>query len=270
MPLTRKELVRRLRKRPDDILLLTSLVNAHLEEGAYAKALEVSSKAYAAAPANPLVLWDHARALYMNRRPLDAVVLHRKTLKKQVATIARSLCWPEEKARQFRNMTRFDLALCYIQLDRLTLAAAMLRDYIAHCRRGPCYYSPDLAMAKLHSLERLRRQAEHHSIRLWISLLEVKVLDRRRRTKYRKGFTNGLTMARTRNEAVAVLRAGLAGLGYELIAAEDTEEFDRRLLKAEVPDSTRALAEEVRRDRESRFTSFCMYPSQREGKRDIA
>jgi hypothetical protein len=268
MTLTSKELARKVRKQPEDVLLLASLADAYLEEGVYAKALEVSSRAHALAPRNPLVLWDHARALYMNTRFADAATLHKKILKKRVATIARSMRWPEEKACHFQNTTRFDLALCYIQLDKFALAAEMLRDYITLCRSRPCYHSPALARAKLRSLERLSREAERRSSRLWISLVEVKARTGGRRTKYRRGFTNGLAMARTCSEAVTGLRTGMAELGYELITAEDTEEFERRLLKTEVPNSTKALAEEVRRDKKPRFTDFCMYPSPRQGKPD--
>jgi tetratricopeptide (TPR) repeat protein len=261
LPPTRKGLIRKVRKQPGNVVLLASLADVYLAEGAYGKAIEVSGKAYALAPTNPLVLWDHARSLYMNRRFADAVVLHKRILKKRVATIARSMRWPDEMARQFQNTSRFDLALCYVQLDRLAFAAKMLRDYIAQCPRVACYYSPDLARAKLRSLDRLRSQAERQAVRLWISLVEIKVLTVGRRSMQRRGFTNALTMARTRNEAIAILRADLTEMGYKLIRAEDTEEFDRRMLKTELPDSTRELAEEVYKHKTTRFTDFCMYPS---------
>ena len=71
-------------------------------------------------------------------------------------------------------------------------------------------------------------------------------------------------------EAGAVLRAGVAKLGYECVTAEDTEEFDRRLLKADIPDSARGLAEEAWRNREPRFTlhEFLHRPVSTEGRRD--
>jgi tetratricopeptide (TPR) repeat protein len=259
--LSRGQLERRVRAQPDNVFLLASLVNAYLEEGACARALEASNRAYALAPMNPLVLWDHARALYMNTRFDDAVKLHQKNLKRKVATIARHMHWPEEKAKQFQNASRFDLALCYIQLDRLSFAAETLRMCVAQARNGPSYYSPGLIRAKLRSVEKLLGQAERKSNRLWISLLEVRKLAGKRRTKYRRGFTTGLAMAQTRREAITKLRLAVVKLGYGLITAEDTEEFDRRLLKWELPDSIQGLAEQVRRDRVPRFTDFCMYPS---------
>jgi tetratricopeptide (TPR) repeat protein len=261
-PLARKELMRRVREQPANAFFLADLVGAYLAEGVYAKALEASSKAYALAPTNPLVLWEHARALYMNERFADATVLHKRNLKKGVGTIARLLRWPDESARQLRNASRFDLALCYIQLDRPALAIRMLRAYLAQCRRKP-YYSPDSARVKLRSLESLESQAKQQSLRLWISFLDIKALAARRQTRYKKGFTNGLVMARTRREAVVALRASLSAIGYELVKAEDTEEFDRRMLKTRLPDSTRKFADEVRRDGTARFTCFCMYPSRR-------
>jgi tetratricopeptide (TPR) repeat protein len=257
--LTRRELVHRISKQPDDVFLLSSLANAYLEEGEYLKALEVSSKAHALAPTNPLVLWDHARALYMNERYADAVMLHRRILKNRVVTIAARMHWSRDKAKRFQNACRFDLALCYIQLDRLSLAATMLSSYVVRCRDGSFYYSPDLARAKLRCLTKLKVQARRHSMRLWISFLEIRKPSVGGRVKYTRGFTNGLVMARTHNDAIAKLHAGITELGYELVAAEDTEEFDRRCLKTQLPESTLSIAEQVRKDRSPHFTEFCMY-----------
>jgi tetratricopeptide (TPR) repeat protein len=242
------------------VLLLANLAYVYFEEGKYPKALEVSGRAYALAPTNPLVLWDHARSLYTNEQFADAIKLHRRILRYKVATIAARMHWSDDKAKQFQNESRFDLALCYIQLDKFALAVKMLEGYVAQCHDRFFYYGPDLARAKLRFIKKLRGQAKRRSLRVWMSLLEIRKPSAGRRVKYNRGFTIGLVMARTRNEAIARLRAGIAELGYEFVAAEDTEEFDRRCLKRTLPDSTRSLAEEVLRDRNPRFTDFSMYP----------
>ena len=262
-PLTRSELVRRIRKRPDDVLLLACLVDAYLEEGKYSKALKVSSKAHNLAPENPLVVWDHARALYVKEQFSEAMMLLREILKSKVRTIAAHMRWTNDKAKQFQNTSRFDLALCYIQLNKFGLAAKHLEGYLARCRGGSSYYSPDLARAKIRCIKKIKRQAARHSMRLWISFLEIRMSSTGRRVKYRKGFTNGLAMARTLRDAIEKLREGLDELGYELVAAEDTEEFDRRCLKTELPASTHSLAEAVRKDRSPRFMDFFMYPERK-------
>ncbi len=264
-PLTRSELVRKIRKQPDDVLLLACLVDAYLEEGKYSKALKVSSKAYNLAPENPLVVWDHARALYTNGQFSEALMLLREILKSKVRTIAAHMRWTNDKVKEFQNTSRFDLALCYIQLNKFGLAAKHLESYIARCRGGSFYYSPDLARAKLRSLKKIKRQAARHSMRLWISFLEVRRSSAGRRVKYRNGFTNGLAMARTLRDAIAKLREGLDEFGYELVVAKDTEEFDKRCLKIELTASTHSLAEAVRKDRNPRFMDFFMYPERKKG-----
>jgi hypothetical protein len=253
----KKEILQQMQKSPKDMWLLSRLSNVYFGIGNYKKAIAISERAYTVEPDNPLVLWDYAHALYMGQHTRESLNFYQKILKKKPTIIARTMGWKITKAKEFQNACRFDITHCYLQIDKLYAASMQLKKYIAHSGH---YYSLNTAKNLLRCITKLKGQITNKQPRIWISLLEIKKLGNTSRMKYKKGFTNGLVLAKSAKEAISSLSKCLFNMGYRVISAEDTEEFDRRRFKFKVNDELKRLASVVERLGTPQFSDFCMYP----------
>jgi len=257
--IVRKKLLKKLRKDPTNGILLTYLSNAYCAEEKYKEALKYSSKAISYLPQHPLVLWDYARSLYLNREFSMSIATYKKIRDKSPSSISKSMSWDIEYTKKFWNSTRFDIALCYIQLDKLGLAVKALESYLSHIPECGIYYLSKLAKDKIKKIQRLQKQTRNKTPRIWMALIEVKVTSTKKSIKCKKGFTNGLVLAKTTRNATQLLKKELANLGYELVGIEDITEYERELLKTELKDDFMKLAVEAKKTKQPKFTDFCMY-----------
>jgi tetratricopeptide (TPR) repeat protein len=255
----RKRLLRKLRRDPTNVILLTYLSNAYFEEGKYKKALEASIKAYSRSPEYPLVLWDYALALYMNKAFSKSLGSFKTIMSMRPTAIAKSMNWKIEKAKEFLNASRFNIALCYIQLDKLGLAIRALESYLKHLPDCGAYYSPELAKEKIKNIRRLNAQVANKALRVWMVFIEIRETSAKKSAKYVKGFTTGFVLAKTAYIATVSLKKELAAMGFELVEAEDVTEFERARLKTKLPEETEKLALETQRSRRPQFADFIMY-----------
>ena len=257
--IARKRLLRKLRRDPTKVILLTFLSEVYFEEGKYKKALEASVKAYSRSPEYPLVLWDYAHALYMNSEFSKSLGTFKTIMCMRPTAIAKSMNWKIEKAKEFLNASRFNIALCYIQLDKLGLAIRALESYLKHVPDCGAYYSPELAKEKIKNIRRLNAQVADKALRVWMVFIEIRDTSAKKSAKYVKGFTTGFVLAKTAYSATVSLRKKLAAMGFELVEAEDVTEFERARLKTKLPEETVKLALETKRSKRPQFTVFTMY-----------
>jgi cytochrome c-type biogenesis protein CcmH/NrfG len=255
----RKRLLRKLRRDPTKVILLTYLSNAYFEEGKYKKALKASIKACSRLPENPLVLWDYAHALYMNSEFSKSLGTFKAIMCMRPTAIAKSMNWKIENAKEFWNASRFNIALCYIQFDKLGLAVRALESYLKHLPDCGAYYSPELTKEKIKNIRRLNAQVANKALRVWMIFIEIRETSAKKSAKYVKGFTTGFVLAKTAYSATVSLKKELAALGFELVEAEDVTEFERARLKTELPEETEKLALETQRSKHPQFTDFFMY-----------
>jgi tetratricopeptide (TPR) repeat protein len=82
----------RLKAEPHHHWLLTRLSSEYYEQRRYALALKYAEKAFAEAPACPLVLWDYAGALQMLGRHHEALDLYARIVTRGVKRIATGEC----------------------------------------------------------------------------------------------------------------------------------------------------------------------------------
>ena len=233
----------------------------HFEEGPLKKKLKNGTEAYRLSPDNPVVMWNCAHALYRARQNRKALDILKSVLKQKPSTIADHTHWSDAKIADFYNTCRFEIALCYLQLGKLDLATHWLEKHLSNRVSGArSYYGKASVQKLLRRVTTVRRVISNRRTRLWISLLEVKQSKVDRRVKYERGFTSGLVMARTKRQALNKLVVELDTIGFHLISAEDTEEFDLRCLKYEIDKDFKKLADSVRRTGETRFGVFHMYP----------
>jgi len=255
----RKKLLRKLRRYPTKVILLTYLSNAYFEEGKYKKALQASIKAYSRMPENPLVLWDYAHALYMNSEFSKSLRFFKTIMCMRPTTIAKSMTWKIEYAKEFLNASRFNIALCYIQLDKFSLAIRALETYLKRIPDCGAYYSPKLAKEKLKNLLRLNAKIVNKESRVWMVFMEIRETSAKKSAKYVKGFTYGFVLSKTAHSATLSLKKELDALGFELVDTEDITEYERARLKSKLPEETVKLALEAKRSKRPQFADFSMY-----------
>jgi tetratricopeptide (TPR) repeat protein len=252
----RKLLLREIRRHPRNTWLLTRLSFVYFNEGKYTKALQMSEKAYTFDRHDPVVLWDYARALLETDRISESVRIFKTLIPMSVSTLAAkgyNRCW----SRGIKNDCRFWIAVAYLRLDRLDLAAKYFRQHLANRKRGvPTECSIKEARNFLSGIEKLKEKIAKKDLRLWISLLEVKSLRGQEPARFTGAYTHGLVMAHSARQAESTLRKALARIGYEVVSVQDTEEFDRQCLKFEVEKDLRYLAAKVRRTRKTQFGAF--------------
>jgi hypothetical protein len=174
------------------------------------------------------------------------------------------------KAADLQNTCRYDIALCYLQLNRLALAAKWLKTHLSHRRPGiRAYYSMSSVRKLLKRINSLKEKIDNNKPRLWISLLEIETTKKRTGIKYRRGFTNGLVIARSVPEAERRLGEALSAMEFRLIRAKGTEECEKRALRFSLPNGIKKLACSARKTQTAQFTKIVMYPypSDEDGKK---
>jgi tetratricopeptide (TPR) repeat protein len=259
------ELRKAISRDPTNGWLWGELSYIYFEERQSEKSLKAAQRAIALAPNNSAIMWDYGRALYLARRTRESLEMYRKILKKAPKVISAETGFSISKARDLQNSCRYEIALCYLQFDKLASATKWLQTHLANRVSGiRNYYCARGVKKKLRQIRNLQKKIQNAEARVWISLLEIEDLRKNRRRKYRRGFTNALVMARSKSEAMVCLRKALTELGYRLISSEGTEEFERRCLKSKVDDELRKLATVVLQKNTPQFGRFCMYPSRKQ------
>ena len=249
------------KKSPKDYWLLAKRSYINFERGNYNESLKEAEKAYKLAPDNPVIMWVYGRALYITRKTDKSLAIFKKIIRKNPKRIAESLGWTKNKAQDLINTCRFEIAHCYIQLNRLKLAERLLERHLFYRNYiNKNYYSIGSARKTLNLIKQIKRQEIIKKPRIWISLLEVKKAPNDKNLKYSGGFTNGLVVARTKNESLRYFDKDLNEMGYKLIRSEDTEEFERRCLKSKISDEIKKLANIAKKTKKSQFGTFVMYP----------
>ncbi len=257
--IARRKLLRKLRRDPTNFILLTFLSEVYFEEGKYKKALKASIKAHSRSPEYPLVLWDYAHALYMNSEFSKSLDTFKTLMSMSPTNTAKPMNWKIKKAKEFLNASRFNIALCYIQLDKFGLAIRALETYLKRSPECGAYYSPKLAKDKIKNIRRLNAKIVNKESRVWMVFMEIREKSAKKSAKYVKGFTTGFVLAKTAYSATLSLKKELAALGFELIEAEDVTEYERARLKTKLPEETEKLALKTQRSKRPQFTDFFMY-----------
>jgi hypothetical protein len=173
--------------------------------------------------------------------------------------IAKTMNWKTKKAKEFMNSSRFNIALCYIQLDKFGLAIRTLKNYIKRSHDCGAYYSPELAKDKIKNIRRLNAKIANKTSRVWMVFVEVRETSAKKTDKYVKGFTTGFILAKTVYSATLSLKKELAAIGFDLIGVEDVTEYERSRLKTVLPKETEKLALKTQRSKRPQFTDFFMY-----------
>ncbi len=173
----------------------------YFEKGPYKKTLKKGREAYGLSPSNPVAMWHCARALYISRQGRKAIEILKSVLSQKPSAIADQMRWSDAMIADFYNTCRFEMALCYLQLGKLGLATHWLEKHLSNRISGASsYYKKASVQKMLRRVTTVRHVISNRQTRLWISLLEVKRSKVDRRVKYKRGFTNGLVMARSLSE----------------------------------------------------------------------
>lgn len=258
-PSARKLLLREIRRYPHDSWLLTRLSFVYYNEQKYEKALEMSEKAYRIDPHDPVVLWDNARALLEKDRISESVRIFKTLIRMSVRALS-AKGYNRRWLLGIKNDCRFWVAVGYLRLDRLDLAAKYFRQNLANRKRGrPTECSINEARNFLRGIEKLKKKITNNELRLWISLMEVRPTRGQEVARFKGAYTNGLVMAHSAREAESRLKKRLGHMGYKVVSVEDTEEFERRCLKFEVEQYLRKLAAKAKRTRSAQFDLFCTW-----------
>jgi len=77
---------------PEHHWLLTRISLTYSEQRRYAEALKYAERAFASAPACPLVLWDYAGALQMLARHSKALELYARIVTRDISDLASGEC----------------------------------------------------------------------------------------------------------------------------------------------------------------------------------
>jgi tetratricopeptide (TPR) repeat protein len=88
----RREIHKRLLRKPDSHWLLTRLGLTYYEQRNYSTALRAQQRALLLSPSCPLVLWDYAGALQMLGRHDEALRVYRRLVRRGVESIAYGDC----------------------------------------------------------------------------------------------------------------------------------------------------------------------------------
>lgn len=258
-PSARKLLLREIRRYSNNSWLLTRLSFVYYNEGKYSKALEISEKAYLIDPNDPVVLWDYARVLLEKDRIIDSIRIFKKLIRmnnKTFYTKGHNKRW----SLGIKNDCLFWIAVGYLRLNRLDLAAKYFSQHIANRKRGrPTECSIKKARNFLRGIEKLKEKVNQNELRLWTSLIEVKPFRGPEVTRIKGAYTNGLVMSLSARKAESEFRKRLLEMGYKIVSIEDTEEFERRCLKVDVDQDLKRLAIKVRRTHAAQFDHFCTW-----------
>lgn len=102
------------------------------------------------------------------------------------------------------------------------------------------------------------------SSKLWISLLKVRALPESDYADFEEAFVNGITLAKSVEEAHISFELALKELGLKLISTEDTEEFKKRVANFEVAAELKELARIAQKTGETQFGTFHTWEENKE------
>jgi tetratricopeptide (TPR) repeat protein len=127
-------------EKPDDHWLLTRLALTYYEQRNYAEALRLSEEALQLVPRCPLVLWDYAGALEMLDRPVEALVVYRRLIRRGPRRIATGHCGEGlARARGLVADCMYRAAQCHAALEEVDEALRMYERHLS--ARGPGCHS---------------------------------------------------------------------------------------------------------------------------------
>lgn len=139
----RELLLIELKKNKDDAWLLTRLSTTYYEQYDYKKALEISIRAFAILPSDPLVIWDYAGALSMLGEDKQAINFYKMIVRMDLNKIAffetgNGLRW----AKSIVNDSRFRIGLCFLDLKNQKQAKKWIEEHLKNRKKGlPSLYS---------------------------------------------------------------------------------------------------------------------------------
>ncbi len=252
------QLLKFIKDNPYNYQLLTKLSFIYFQEWNIDKAIEFSQKAFKLAPSNPVVLWDYGRALIEKENSSKALRILKKAFHLKMPQFIKKTGFNRNKSLGFKNDFRFEIALCYIQQDKFSLAVNWLKKYVSNYKSQYNYYSKDMAIDKIKTIQKLTSKRRNTN-RLWLIFCEVKKLSKRSNIKYRRGFTNGIIIAKSPRQAVEVLRKTLETYNFGLVKTEKSEDLEKLIFQNRISKELKAIAKKVQKDKEPCFTSFCMY-----------
>jgi tetratricopeptide (TPR) repeat protein len=129
-------------RKPQDHWLMTRLSMTYYEEYDYKNSLKISTEAFKIAPNCPLVLWDYAAALQMNKMGKDALIIWKKIITKGEYKIANDECGEGLKwARSLINDCRFRIGMYYVHEKKIKLGYRYLLQHlkVRKLRMGSIY-----------------------------------------------------------------------------------------------------------------------------------
>jgi tetratricopeptide (TPR) repeat protein len=152
-------IARALESSPDDHWLVTRMGAALNEQHEYKKALVWSRKAMALAPECPLVLWDYAGALDMNRQEREAIAIWQRLLDRGVGSVANDECGEGKRwADALLNDCRYRIGLSYLDLGERAKGLKYVQEHQAHRRPGrPSLYTLAEVRAALRKAQSARK-----------------------------------------------------------------------------------------------------------------
>lgn len=258
-----KAILDELKTNKKDAWLLVRLSRTYLNTGIYKKATEIAARCYHLAPHNPEVIWDYGEAFYAEGSFTSSLKIFKKLLNLVVSEFQKKMGHSKSWDRILKNACRFKIANCHLQMRRLVLCIRWLQLYIRNYTKGAKNpYPLRYVRKRLEEVKRLKKAVDNREPMVWISLLEVKTNSENRagRSDIMKAFTNGLVFAKSSKAAEKAFKDELYCIGFDLIAAESTEEYARRCLNSDVDDELRELAKSVAKKKNAQFGVFCTYP----------
>ena len=149
------ELLKLIKDNPYNYHLLTKLSFLYFREWNINKAIEFSQKAFKLAPSDPVVLWDYGRALIEKENSSKALRILKKAFYLKNSQFMKKTGFSRNKSLGFKNDFRFEIALCYIQQDKFSLAVKWLKKYVSNYKSQYNYYSKDIAIDKIKTIQNI-------------------------------------------------------------------------------------------------------------------
>lgn len=244
---------------PQDPWILTRLSRTCYELGDSTEALSFSERAYELAAENPEVLWDYASSLYSDSRFEKSCEIFDKLLHLDIKEFADQMDYKRSWSKRVQNASIFQMAQCFLQQDNLAACMEYLEKYLDNCQPGvTAPYSKESVKSLQEQVCEISQQEGSNKQRLWIGLVELReVGEENSRTG---AFTNALVSATSKAEATRIMREAVEVEGFEMVKAEDTEEYLRRKLKCKVSSQIDGLAELARETGEPQLSEIVTFP----------
>jgi len=127
-----RELLKRLKAKPNDIELLRLLRNLYWEKKDDQKAFKIAKKAYILAPDDPMVLWGYATCMSNIHKEHDAVKLYKRILKKRNETLVKNIeIKTPIRAQGFKLDACVRIGECYADIGDYENAITYYKNYIS-------------------------------------------------------------------------------------------------------------------------------------------